>query len=79
MHGMPKARLSSIGGTVFTAFLLLAAQIPIAHSAPTSCLFRFSAYVKELDPLVAEAKYSLVPIIELNDRYFPFVDLIPRL
>ena len=71
---MLKAGLSSIGRTAFTALLLLATQTPIARSDPASCLFRFSAYVRELDPILAEAKYSLVPIIELNDRYFPFVD-----
>ena len=74
---MLKARLRSIRRTAFTAFLLLATQTPIARSDPASCLFRFSAYVKELDPLLAETRYSLVPITELNDRYFPFVDCDP--
>jgi len=74
---MLKARLSSIGRTAFTALTLCAAQVPIARSDPASCLFRFSVYVRELDPLLAEAKYSTTSLRILNERYFPFVDCDP--
>ena len=74
---MLKARLGSIGRTVFAALLLYAVHVPIARGDSANCLFRFSAYVRELDPLLAEAKYSLTPIFKLNDRYFPFVDCDP--
>ena len=74
---MPKPRLRSTVLTVATAFLLSAAQIAVARGEPAFCLGRVKAYVRELDPILAEAKYSLTPIIELNDRYFPFVDCDP--
>jgi hypothetical protein len=74
---MPKRRLRSIAPAIVAAFLLSAAYVPIARSEPAFCLGRVRAYVKELDPILAEAKYSLTPIIALNDRYFPFVDCDP--
>jgi len=74
---MLKTRLGSIGRTAFAALLLNAVQAPLARSDPVSCLFRFSVYVRELDPLLAEAKYSTTSLIALNDRYFPFVDCDP--
>jgi hypothetical protein len=43
-----------------------------------SCHFRFWAYVRELDPLLAKAKNSTKPIHDLNDRYFPFEYCDPR-
>ena len=74
---MPKAKLASLRITAVAALFLSAAHVPVAHSNPAYCLSRVSAYVRELDPILAEAKYSLTPIIELNDRYFPFVDCDP--
>ena len=74
---MPKRKLRSIALTIVAAFLLSAVHVPIARSDPDFCLGRVKAYVKELDPILAEAKYSLTPIIELNQRYFPFVDCDP--
>ena len=74
---MPKRRLRSIALTIVATFLLSAAYVPIAHSEPAFCLRRVNAYVRELDPILDKAKYSLTPIYELNDRYFPFVDCDP--
>ena len=74
---MPKPMLSK-ALRVVTAFLLPAAHVPIAHSEPAFCLRRVNAYVSELDPILDKAKYSLTPIYELNNRYFPFVDCDPH-
>jgi hypothetical protein len=65
------------GRIAFAALLFFVAHISVARADPASCLFRFSAYVRELDPILAEAKYSITPIIDLNERYFPFVDCDP--
>ena len=73
---MPKPGFST-AVMVATAFLLSAAHVPTARSEPAFCLKRVNAYVRELDPILDEAKYSLTPINELNDRYFPFVDCDP--
>ena len=73
---MPKPGFST-AVMVVTAFLLSAAHVPTARSEPAFCLKRVNAYVRELDPILDKAKYSLTPINELNDRYFPFVDCDP--
>jgi len=73
---MPKPGFST-AVMVVTVFLLSAAHVPTARSEPAFCLKRVNAYVRELDPILDEAKYSLTPINELNDRYFPFVDCDP--
>lgn len=74
---MPTPRSPSTALAILTAFLLTWMDAPIARSEPAFCLGRVRAYVNKLDPILAEAKYSLTPIIELNDRYFPFVDCDP--
>jgi len=74
---MPTPWLRSIALAILAAFLLTWADAPIAHSEPAFCLGRVRAYVRELDPILDEAKNSLTPIIALNDRYFPFVDCDP--
>jgi hypothetical protein len=43
-----------------------------------SCLFRFWAYVRELDPLLTKVKNSMKAIHDLNHRYFPFEYCDPR-
>jgi hypothetical protein len=74
---MPKHKLRMIALTAVTALALFDGHAPAARGEPAFCLSRVKAYVRELDPILAEAKYSLTPIHELNDRYFPFVDCDP--
>ncbi|HEX5243815.1 MAG TPA: hypothetical protein VFW23_11185 [Tepidisphaeraceae bacterium] len=58
-------------GTVLLSFT----QATIAGADNTaSCVLRMSAYIADLDELLAKEKTWITPFIRLNERYFPFLD-----
>ena len=70
---MPRLRWSGL--IVLVALLM---SLGIANEAradnTAECASRMSSYVAELDPLFDEYRLTLTPFIDLNDRYFPFLD-----
>lgn len=75
---MPKGRLGSTGLAAAIVLLLSLMQGSIARGDNTaSCVERMSAYVTELDQLLSKERNWATPFIELNNRYFPFMDCDP--
>ena len=71
---LSKGRLSSIGLAAAMALLLCLAHASIARGDPASCIGRVSAYVAELDQLLSKQRNWITPFLDLNDRYYPFLD-----
>ena len=56
------------------ALLLCLTQVPSAGGDFGSCIANASAYVAELDELLAREKNWITPYDDLNERYFPLRD-----